>query len=158
VCRHFPTKYDLLAAIRNSLSETHETVLKIRDVRTQTREIGDRAERLGKGGDLKTRAKALGDKLTAVEEKLTNPQIKANEDDLNYEPRLDHDFTDLAGIVSSADARPTPSAVKYYAVLQGRLNDIEKEFQALLDHDVADFNREVGAMQLAPVAPAPRLE
>ena len=46
-------------------------------------------------------------KLTAVENELTNPEIVADEDDLNYEPKLDHDFAYLAGIVASADAKPT---------------------------------------------------
>ncbi|MGE5277378.1 MAG: VPS10 domain-containing protein [Acidobacteriota bacterium] len=150
-------QYDLLAAIRDSLSEAHATVLRIRDVRTQATELGARAERLGKGGDLAARAKALSEKLTAIEEKLTNPQIKANEDDLNYEPKLDHDFTDLAGIVSSADARPTASSVKYYGLLKERLAAIQAEYRAALDRDVADFNRAVEAAKLAPVSPAPKM-
>ena len=47
--------------------------------------------------------------LTAIEEKLINPQIKANEDDLNFLPKIDHEFTNLAGEVGSADAKPTAS-------------------------------------------------
>ncbi len=151
-------QYDLLASIRDSLTRTHTTVLEIRDVRAQATEVGRRAERLGKGSDLKTKAKAIGEKLTAIEEKLTNPQIKANEDDLNYEPKLDHEFTNLAGIVSSADARPTPASMKYYAVLQDRLASVEAEYRTVLDRDVADYNKAVEAMKLPPVVPAPKVE
>jgi photosystem II stability/assembly factor-like uncharacterized protein len=150
-------QYDLLAGIRDSLSRSHATVLEIRDIRTQATELGQRAQRLGKGGDLAARAKALSEKLTAVEEQLTNPRIKANEDDLNYEPKLDHDFTDLAGIVSSADARPTPASVKYYALLQSKLAAIEAEYRGIVDHDVADFNKAVEAAKLSPVVPAPKM-
>jgi len=150
-------QYELLAAIRDSLSETHETVMKIRDLRSQATELGERAERLGKGTELKAKAKVLAGKLTAIEEQLTNPQIKANEDDLNYEPRLDHDFTDLAGIVGSADARPTASSIKYYATLQVRLKGLLAEYQGLVDKDVAEFNRSVEAAKLPPLVAAPRI-
>ncbi|MDQ2978503.1 MAG: glycosyl hydrolase, partial [Acidobacteriota bacterium] len=129
-------QYDLQKSIRDRLSETHAAVLKIRDARQQAKDLGERAERLGKGDALKTQAAALADKLTAVEEKLTNPQIKADEDDLNYEPKLDHDWTYLAGVVGSADARPTPSAVEYYGLLKSRLDAIQAELQAILDKDV----------------------
>ena len=148
-------QYDLLKSIRDRLSETHETVMKIRDVRKQVTELGDRAERLGKGDGLKKEAAAIAARLTAVEEKLTNPQIKSDEDDLNYEPRLDHDWTYLAAIVASADARPTPSSVQYYALLKGRLDAIEAEFQGILDKDVREFNRAVQDAKIPPVTAAP---
>src|SRR6185295_9590124 len=103
-------------------SETHATVLEVRDVRAQVLDMGERAERLGKGDALKKRAKALAEKLSAVELELTNPEIKADEDDLNYEPKLDHDWVALAAVVASADRRPTKGSVEYYARLKGKLD------------------------------------
>jgi photosystem II stability/assembly factor-like uncharacterized protein len=149
-------QYELLRAIRDRLSETHAAVLQIRDARDQAKSVGDRAEKLGKGDALKTRAAALGGKLTAVEEKLTNPQIKADEDDLNYEPKLDHDWVYLAGVVASADAKPTRASQQYYEILAKRLEDIRAELQAVLDGDVRGFNEAVAAAQIPPVAPASR--
>lgn len=151
-------QYDLLAAIRDRLSETHSTVLKIRDARAQVKEIGERAERLGKGSELARRGKTLDEKLAAIEEKLINREIKADEDDLNYEPKLDHDWTNLAGIVASADAKPTAALVAYYDELKGRLTAILAEFQAAMAREVADFNRAVAEAGIPPVAPAPKVE
>ena len=146
------------AAIRDRLSETHETVLKVRDARDQAKEIAERAERLGKGDALKKRALALAEKLTAVELALTNPEIKADEDDLNYEPKLDHDFVNLAGIVASADRKPTAGSVKLYAELKARLDGIVKEYDALVSGDVAEFNRAALEAKTPLVAPAPKIE
>ena len=87
-------------------------------MRAQVKEIGQRAARLGKGDALDKTAPPRSRKLTAVEEKLINPNIKANEDDLNFEPKLDHDRTNLAGIVASADAKPLASSVRYYDLLK----------------------------------------
>jgi hypothetical protein len=151
-------QFDLLAAIRDRLSETHETVLKVRDARDQAKEIAERAERLGKGDALKKRALALAEKLTAVELALTNPEIKADEDDLNYEPKLDHDWVYLAGVVASADAKPTPASKEYYELLAKRLGEIRAELQAVLDNDLRGFNEAVAAAHVPAVAPASRSE
>ncbi len=150
-------QYDLLSAIRDRLSEAHTTVLGIRDVRAQVKDLGERSERLGKGPALKKQAAAVAAKLTVVEEKLLNPNIKSDEDDLNYEPQLDHDFTNLAGLVASADAKPTASALVYYDVLKKRLDAIVAEYRSLLDRDVADFNRAADAAGVPRIAPAPRI-
>jgi hypothetical protein len=149
-------QYDLLKSIRDRLSETHDTVLKIRDLRQQAKDMGDRAERLGSGEALKKQAAGLGEKLTALEERLTNPQIKSDEDDLNYEPKLDHDWTYLAALVARADGKPTPSAVQYYGVLKERLDVIQADLQRVLDREVRDFNTAVAGANIPPVAAAPR--
>jgi photosystem II stability/assembly factor-like uncharacterized protein len=151
-------QHELLSAIRDRLSETHATVLAIRDLRAQMKELGERAERMGRGDALKKRAAATADKLTAVEEKLINPNIKSDEDDLNYEPKLDHDFTNLAGIVASADAKPTAASLAYYDLLKKRLDAIVGEYHALVDRDVAEFNRAVDDVRLPRTAPAPKID
>jgi photosystem II stability/assembly factor-like uncharacterized protein len=151
-------QYDLLAAIRDRISETHETLLAVRDLRTQMKDLGERAERMGKGADLKKRAAATAEKLTAIEEKLTNPNIQSDEDDLNYEPKLDHDFAYLAGIVASADAKPTKGALGYYDQLKGQLDAVMRDYRAILDGDVAEFNRAVEEARLPRIAPAPKIE
>jgi photosystem II stability/assembly factor-like uncharacterized protein len=150
-------QYDLLAAIRDHLSEIEKTVLMVRDMRAQATALGERAERLGKGSALKEKAKALADALTAIEDRLTNPKIVADEDDLNYEPKIDHDFTYLAAIVASADAKPTPASVTYFGVLEARLASIEADLAKIEQTDVAMFNRAVAEARIPPVAAAPRL-
>jgi hypothetical protein len=145
-------QYELLAAIRDSLSETHETVMKIRDLKAQIKQISEHAAKIARGGELAKSASGLTAKLTAIEEKLINPRIRANEDDLNYEPKLDHEFTNLAGIVASADAAPLPSSRKYYEeVLKPRLAAAESEFKAALDDDLARFNGLIREQKLPPV-------
>jgi hypothetical protein len=150
-------QFDLLSAIRDRLSETHVAVMTIRDVRAQTKELGERAERLGKGGDLSARAKSLGDKLTAVENQLTNPNIKGLEDDLNYRPALDHDLTFLAGVVGGADRRPTDGSMRIYDDLQRQLAGIQAQLKGILDTDLAEFNRAVQAAGIPPVVASPKI-
>jgi hypothetical protein len=150
-------QYELLKAIRDRLSDTQVAVMKVRDVRQQVTDLGARAARLGKGDALQKQATAVDEKLTAVENKLTNPEIISDEDSLNYEPRLDHDWTYLAAVVASADAKPTPSSVEYYEVLKARLDAVLAQLQAVLDHDVKEFNQAVEAAGIAPVTASPKI-
>jgi photosystem II stability/assembly factor-like uncharacterized protein len=151
-------QFDLLEAIRDDVSTAHETVMKIRDVRAQILDLGGRAERLGKGNALAKRADALVKQLTAVELELTNPNIKADEDDLNYEPKLDHDFVYLAGVVASADRRPTEGSVGLYRELKGRLDAAVGQYRALMASGVAEFSRAADELKLPRVVAAPKIE
>jgi len=150
-------QFDLLEKIRDGLSETHATVLKIRDVKAQVKDIDEHAKNTGKGDALVPKSKALTEKLTAIEEKLINPHIKSNEDDLNFEPKLDHEFTNLAGEVGSADTKPTASQEAYYKILRKQLDGIVVEFQAAVDKDLADFDRAVQEQKMAPVTVLPKV-
>ncbi len=150
-------QFDLLEKIRDGLSQTHATVMKIRDLKAQIKTLQEHAEKTGKGSAIGAKAKALTKKLDAIEAKLINPNIKSNEDDLNFEPKLDHEFTNLAGEVGSADAKPTASQAEYYLVLKKELDGILAEFRDAVDHDLADFNRTVADEKVAPVTVLPKV-
>ena len=132
--------------------------MKIRDVRTQVKDLGERAERLGKGDGLQKQAAGLAEKLTALELELTNPEIKADEDSLNYEPKLDHDFAYLAAVVAASDRRPTAGSNEMYRQLKGRLDAVIARFEALLASDVPEFSRAAEEIRLPRIAPAPKID
>lgn len=149
-------QYDLLAALHSELSRAHTMVVQARDLRAQIRSVAEHAEKIVRGPALSALAKGLEAKLTALEEKLTNPKITADEDDLNYVPMLDHDLVYLAAIVASADARPTISSVKYHALLQSRLSDLDLEFQEVSGKALSEFNRAVVEQKITPVVVLPK--
>jgi photosystem II stability/assembly factor-like uncharacterized protein len=144
-------QFDLLAEIEGELSRIHETVRSIRDAKGQIQGIADRAVKVGKGSELGTASHALSAKLTTVEEKLLNPNLKADEDSLLYTPGLDFQFAALAGTVASADARPTDGALKRFAELQSRLDVILQELKGVLDQDLASFNLSVRTREIPAV-------
>jgi hypothetical protein len=144
-------QFDVLRQAADGLSACHDAVREIRDVKAQAKEIGDRAEKLGKGKVLKEKAKALSEKLTAIERKLVNPDIKSNQDVLNFPPALDHQFAGIATVAGSADAAPTASTPVYLKQIQGQLDGIQAELKTVLDKDLADFNQEVRKEEIPPV-------
>ncbi len=147
-------QFDILRDVRDRLSEAHETVVFIRDVKTQATAIGDRAEKLGKGKALKDQAKAMNEKLTAIEKKLVNPELKSSQDVLNFPPALDHQFVGIASVAASADTAPTDTSYTYFKELEGKLAALQAELKALLDKDLAEFNKAVRNADIPPVAAA----
>ena len=150
-------QYQLLAKLRDRLSDAHAAVMKIRDLKDQIKSIEEHARKIGKKEPIGAQASALTEKLKGIEVKLINPQIKSEEDDLNFEPGLDHDLTALAGVVSFSDGKPTDSAVAYSGVLDRQLTALLDQLQQVVEHDLADFNRTVAEQKIAPVTLIPKV-
>jgi len=151
-------QFALLAAIRDRLSEAHVAVMTSREVRQQITDLVARAGRIGRAGDLEAKSKPLIEKLKGIEDDLINPEIKADEDDLNYPPKLDHDFTALAGVVGSADARPTDGSEAYYRTLEEKLVAVRKRLADVLARDLEDFNGAVRSPGIPAIVAAPKIE
>jgi len=144
-------QFRLLSDVRDRIEETHDAVGRIRDVKAQIQTIGDRAEKLGKGTTLRDKGKALSEKLTGIEKKLVNPELKSNQDVLNFPPALDHQLIGIASAASSADTKPTDSAWTYYKEVSAQLATILGELDGVLSKDLADFNAEVRREEIPPV-------
>jgi photosystem II stability/assembly factor-like uncharacterized protein len=145
----------LLAAIHLRLAETHAMVRRIRDLETQLHDLLERAARLGKAGGLEASARRLRAKLDGVAAKLWNPELQADEDSLVYTPQLDFQFASLAGVLATADARPTAAEEKRFADLDAQLTAQRTVLQAILGPDLAAFNRAALEQGLPPVLAVP---
>ncbi len=60
--------------------------------------------------------------------------------------------------MASADAKPTKGALGYYEELKAQLDAVSRDYKAVLDGDVAAFNRAVEEAKLPRIAPAPKIE
>jgi len=146
----------LLAEIHRRLAETHELVRRIRDLETRARDQAERAAQLGKaGGALQQAARELVAKLDGVAEKLWNPELQADEDSLVYTPKLDFQLASLAGVLATADARPTPAEERRFAELDAQLAALRGDLRGIWERDLASFNRALAAAGVPPLMAAP---
>ena len=140
----FAKQFELLMQIRDKLSQMHRTILDIRDARKQIDEISKRANVEGEGQDDKSiadAAKALKEKMTAVEQALYQTQNRASEDPLNYPIRLNNKLAALGGAVASSDVGPTEQD---YAVFRELVPVIDAElakFDQIKREDIVAFNK-----------------
>jgi photosystem II stability/assembly factor-like uncharacterized protein len=126
----------LALQIRDKLSETNQGVIRIREVRKQLEDYTKRSDKR-----VADAAKALSDKLTAVEEELYQTKNRASEDPLNYPIKLNNKLAHLLGVVSGGDYQPTSQSYMVYEDLATRVNAQLKALNGLLTSDLAAFNK-----------------
>ncbi len=148
-------QYALLLALRDDLERAHDVLRRVRETRDQAKALAAKAERLGQKA-LADPEKALSAKLTAIEEKIINPKIQANQDTLNFTPKLDFQFSGLAAYVGSADAKPPAAALERRKELVAQLDAIQQEFDALVAADLAAFNKAASDAAIPAVAILPK--
>jgi seryl-tRNA synthetase len=150
------SQFQLLSTLRDQVEEAHDAVGRIREAKSQIQAIGERAEKLGKGTALKDSGRKLAERLTEIEKKLVNPDLKSNQDVLNFPPALDHQIVGIAVAASSADARPTEGAIAYSKEVGAKLAAVLAELDAVVAKDVAEFNAAVRKEEIPPVVVLPK--
>ncbi len=138
-------QFELLMRIRDRLSAANASIERVRAVTDQIDAVTKRARELpdGTGGALARPADSLKAKLTAVAEAIYQVRNKAPEDPLNFPIRVNNKLASLAGVVGSADARPTDQSYQVFDQLAGELQGYLDRLKAILDADVPAFNRAV---------------
>lgn len=135
-------QFALLLAIRNKVTEVHDAVNRIRDIRKQLDLAVERVK--AAGGDherIAEAAKAIEEKLTAIEQELIQVKAKSSQDPLNYPIKLNNKIAALSGVVAWSDFKPTGGTYDVFKTLCGELSMHLSALTDLVDHDVADFNR-----------------
>ena len=140
----------LALQIRDKLSETNQGVIRIREVRKQLEDFTKRSDKR-----VADAAKALSEKLTAVEEELYQTKNRASEDPLNYPIKLNNKLAHLLGVVSGGDYQPTAQSYMVYEDLATRVNAELKALNMLMMSDLAAFNKLIHDANI-PAVEAPR--
>jgi len=134
----YAKQLELGLKIRDKLSETHNGIIQIRDVRKQ---VEDLLKRVPQSKPINEAGTALNKKLTMIEEALYQTKNQSNQDPLNYPIRLNNKLAALGGVVGSAEAAPTAQS---YAVYDEVVMAIDAELQKLsqiIKTDVPAFNQ-----------------
>jgi hypothetical protein len=135
----FQKQFDFLSKTSDKLSQTHEAILEIRDVRKQFEDLSARLKPEQK--DLKDKAAEIMKNLTAVEEELIQTKIKSSQDALNFPIKLNNKLAALNSVVGGADFAPTNQSSIVYNDLTGRIDTQLARLAEIKSKDIADFNR-----------------
>ena len=117
----FVKQFDLMTKINDKVTETHNSILEIRDTRSQLENI---AKRL-KSPDEKVlidKAKEISKKLTEIEEELIQTKIKSSQDALNFPIKLNNKIAALGATVDSSDDAPTSQSYLVYNDLTAKID------------------------------------
>ncbi len=152
------TQRDLLLRIRDKLSEAHNTVNAIRDVRQQIEGWEHRLKNRNdeRGQPVSKVATALKEKLHTVEDKLIVRDEDYSEAKVyDYPARLNKKLAGLVSVVSSADTLPTKQSLAVFELVATQIDEQVTRWQKILETDVVAFNdlvREVAIPAIVPIS------
>ncbi len=151
----YAKQLELGLKIRDKLSETHNAIIQIRDVRKQVEDLLKRVTGQPNFKVVNDAGTALNKNLTAIEETLYQTKNQSNQDPLNYPIRLNNKLAALGGVVGSAEAAPTAQS---YAVYDEVVTQIDAQLQKLaqiMRTEVPAFNQLVREQNIPAVVVKP---
>ena len=156
----YAKQLELGLKIRDKLSETHNAIIQIRDVRKQVEDLLKRVAGQPNFKVVNDAGTALNKKLTTIEEALYQTKNQSSQDPLNFPIRLNNKLAALGGVVGGAESAPTAQS---YAVYDEVVTQIDAELQklaGLMRTDVPAFNQlvrdqNIPAVVVKPAGPTP---
>ncbi|HEX2644899.1 MAG TPA: glycosyl hydrolase, partial [Thermoanaerobaculia bacterium] len=148
-------QHQFLVETQAKLNQTQDAIRRIREARTQ---IADLRKRLpeGKDGDaVRDAAKALGQKLTAVEQALYQTKNRSPQDPLNFPIRLNDKLNGVAQSAAMGDRRPTRQHIEVRDALVAAIDAELAKLEAVWTTDLAAFNDLARQKGVAAVIPPP---
>ncbi|MDW8467517.1 MAG: hypothetical protein RML35_15575 [Chloroherpetonaceae bacterium] len=132
-------QFEFLIAIRDKLTETHETIKQLRDVREQLANLTRRLPK-DEAKELHTAAKEISDRLTKIEETLYQTKNRSSQDPLNFPIRLNNKLSALASLAGRGDNKPTDQMIVVRNELVKQIDEQLAAFRAIMEKDLPAFN------------------
>jgi hypothetical protein len=114
-------QFKLSVRVRDKVSEANQAVIDIRSLRDQ---VTQRLEKVSgrRKNEIQKLADAVLVPLKAVEEEAYQVRNRSGQDPLNYPIKLNNKIAALAGVIESADNKPTDQSVEVFNELSAQLD------------------------------------
>ncbi len=139
--------------IRDKVTAANQAVITIRSLREQ---VNERMQKIPprRKAEIQKLADSVLTALSAVEAEVYQVKNKSSQDPLNYPIMLNNKIAALAGVVESADHKPTAQSYEVFTELSLALDAQLAAMKKTLDADVPRLNNALKREKLAPVDPA----
>ena len=145
-------QYELGKKVATEIERLFGRLGDLRDIKSQSNEIVARLEKAGmESGEIAKSAKAMNEKLSEIEQKMTQVNSKSNQDPINFPPMVDNQLTVLYGYIVGGNFKPTAGAYQRFEDLKPQVDEVLSQMEVVVATDLAEFNRQVAAMNLPPI-------
>ncbi|HYX30362.1 MAG TPA: hypothetical protein VE863_17610 [Pyrinomonadaceae bacterium] len=149
----YAKQLDLSLKIRDKLTETHNAISQIRDVKKQ---VDDLVKRVGpQSRPIVDAGNALTKKLTEIEEALYQTKNQSSQDPLNFPIRLNNKLAALLGVVARSETPPNDQSLEVYNELSGQIDAQLQKLSAIMKTDVPAFNQLVKDQNIPAIVVKP---
>ncbi len=144
-------QFQFLLTANRKLSEIHEQIERIREVRTQLKDLRARIGKDEKGKPIVDTAKELDKKMTAIEEALYQTKNRSSQDPLNFPIRLNDKLASVADSAAAGDFAPTAQQRAVYAELATQIDAELAKLKEVWEKDLPALNALVKSSEVAAV-------
>jgi hypothetical protein len=151
----YAKQLELGLKIRDKITEAHNAIIQIRDVRKQVEDLLKRVKDQPNFKVINDAATVLNKNLTEIEETLYQTRNQSNQDPLNFPIRLNNKLAALGGVVSRGDAAPTEQSYAVYQELEVQIDAQLQRLSRVMTTDVPAFNQLVKEQNVPAVVIKP---
>ena len=134
------SQFDFLIEIRDKLTETHQAIKQIRDVRSQVKAVTSKLKDEDGAEEIKKSGKELVEKISKIEETLYQTKNQSRQDPLNFPIRLNNKLAAVAGVASAGDFRPTDQAIAVKEEITDRIDSELARLRKIINEELPAFN------------------
>ncbi len=147
----YQAQFDFLVGIRDKLTQTHDAIKSIRDVRSQIQSLSKRLGDDQQNKDLVEQGKEIVQQLTEIEETLYQTKSRSPQDPLNFPIRLNNRLSALVNVVSSADGPPTRQSIEVRDMVVAEIDEQLGALTKVFDEDLPRFNNAIRDRQIPAI-------
>ncbi|MCB0642410.1 MAG: glycosyl hydrolase, partial [Phaeodactylibacter sp.] len=144
-------QFNFLRQIQAKVTEAHEAIEEIRDIRGQLEHYSKRLKDRPELAVLLEKAEEIDSMITQVEENLYQTKNRSRQDPLNFPVRLTNKLAHLNSIMSVGDFPPTYQAIELKEELTQLINQELAELARIEEFDLQEFNQMMSDYQVDAV-------
>jgi hypothetical protein len=145
--------FDLAVKVNERFSQLHLAINEIRETKSQIELLHKRFADNERLKPALAAADDLAKKMSAIEEKLTQVNMKSSEGNLVYPNQLNEEFYTFSRVIE-ADGAPTQPQTEVFKVLDGRLDVQLKAWAQVKADEVPKINALIKAADLPALSVA----
>jgi len=150
------SQFDFLVRVRDKITEVHDAVLDVRDIRARVQQWVTRTEGLPGAGPLAGAAKELNSELDRIEDALIQWRAEAFEDTFHYPVRLNNRLATIADLTNMASSAPTRQMLELYVELEAKADAQLTGLEEVRNRECATFGDALRELGIPPIRVRPR--
>lgn len=145
------SQFEFLNEIKDKVSESHQAIKDIRDIRDQLNTYTKRLDKNENTQPIFDQAELIDSVMTKVEKELYQTKNRSGQDPLNFPIRLTNKLAHLSSLVGGNDFPPTAQAIEVKSVLTKAIDKELAEFRNVVKMELPKFNQLVRAAAIDAV-------
>jgi photosystem II stability/assembly factor-like uncharacterized protein len=141
----FIAQFNFINAINNKVTEAHETIIEIRDIRKQLENYQDR---IPEDKEIISLAEQIDSIMTEIEESLYQTKNRSRQDPLNYPIKLTNKLGHLNALSGSGNYAPTKQAIQVKDEMIGKVDQELRKYESVKQELLPQFNKLVRQQEI----------